>query len=160
MSDESNKEFTPIPSFYFKVELDNEEISFQEVSGLEANLEVESVVEGGNNLFSHRLPVRQTYNNITLNKAVVEEEDDFYQWIRDSLLLQENIVNSSFGERVKTIGIHLMSPKSAEEIRSWYIVDAYPIKWSISNLDASESKIAIDSVDLVFQYLTNESPSK
>ncbi len=53
-----DKELMPIPSFYFNVEVDDVSVDFQEVSGLEARMEVEDVVEGGNNRFKLRLPVR------------------------------------------------------------------------------------------------------
>ena len=146
-------EFMPIPSFYFNVEVDSEEVRFQEISGLEVNLEVEELIEGGNNLFKHRLPTRQTYGNITLSKGVIREDDAFNIWIKTAMLRQEVLINFS-EERVKTLKIDLMSPvRDTEAVESWLVVNAYPIKWSISSLSASDNKITIESVQLAFQYL-------
>jgi phage tail-like protein len=146
-------EFIPIPSFYFSVELDGEPVRFQEVSGLEVNIETEDLIEGGNNLFKYRLPTRQAYGNITLSKGVIKEDNAFHEWIKTAMLTQASLSNFAEG-RVKTIKIDLMSPgKEAEAVRSWQVVEAFPIKWSISNLSASEHKIAIETVELAFQYL-------
>lgn len=147
------EEFMPIPSFYFQIEVEDEIVaSFQEVSGLEVSLEVEEVIEGGNNLYKYRLPTRQAYSNITLSKAIVNEDGPFYEWVKDVLLKQESLDNSFVG-KVKTILIHLLSPQDKEEVRSWQIVDAYPIKCSVSSLNAAENKICIETVDLAFRYL-------
>ena len=146
-------EFMPIPSFHFNVELDNESVRFQEVSGLEANLEIEEIIEGGNNLFKYRVPTRQTYGNITLSKGVIKENDSFHEWFKGAMLKLASISNFSDG-RIKTLKIDLMSPgKDAEIVRSWQLVGAFPIKWSISCLTASENKISIESVEVTFQYL-------
>lgn len=152
---ENEDGFSLIPSFYFKVEIDGEQVSFQEVSGLEASMETETIIEGGNNLFTHKLPVRQSYGNLTLSKGVVRETDDFYQWI-SSVLLEQETISNSFHENLRSISIDLMSPGDQTEVRSWQIVNAYPVKWSISSLNAEESKITIESVELAFQYLTSQ----
>lgn len=154
---EHDSNFELIPSFHFVVEIggerDGERVSFQEVTGLEATLELEEVTEGGNNLFKHRLPVRQSFSNITLIKGVMNEEEEFHAWVSSSLLSQESI-DASFGDRVKTIRINLLSLDGAIEVRSWQLVNAYPVKWSTSSLNAGENKIAIDTVELAYQYLT------
>lgn len=145
-------EFMPIPSFYFSVELDGVAVHFQEVSGLEVSMEVEEITEGGNNLYKHRVPTRQSYSNITLARGVMSEDNPFYLWVQAVLLKQETL-NNTFGKLTNVLSIYLMSPSDNEIIKSWQIIGAYPIKWSVSNLNATENKIAIETVDLAFQYL-------
>lgn len=145
-------DFILIPSFYFEVEIGGQTVSFKEVNGLEVSLETEEVIEGGNNLYKHHLPVRQSFSKLILAKGVVNESDSFYEWVKEVLLLQETLDNS-FGKKLKTILVHLKSPQNGEKIRSWQVVNAYPIKWSVSSLNAMENKITIETVDLAFQYL-------
>jgi len=68
------------------------------------------------------------------------------------VLLRKGAISAKFGGQLKTVKVDLMSP--AEEIvRSWQIVNAYPIKWSASPLHAAEHKIAIETVELAFEYI-------
>ncbi len=148
-----DKELMPIPSFYFSVEVDDDAVDFQEVSGLEARMEVEDVVEGGNNRFKLRLPVRQTFGNITLAKGIIADDNAFYEWVTG--VLMKDLELGDFGDKyIKSLKINLMSPTPDKEIvRSWMVQNAYPVKWSISNLNAMENKIAIESVELAFEYI-------
>lgn len=151
-----DKELMPIPSFYFNVEVDDVSVDFQEVSGLEARMEVEDVVEGGNNRFKLRLPVRQTFGNITLAKGLIAEDNAFYDWVTGVLMKDHEL--SDFGSKqIKSLKIHLMSPGPDQEIvRSWMVQNAYPVKWSVSNLNAMENKIAIESVELAFEFIETQ----
>src|SRR5689334_15992873 len=47
------------------------DIRFQRVSGLSAEVETEPVREGGQNLYTQRLPVGVTYNNLVLERGMV-----------------------------------------------------------------------------------------
>src|SRR5512141_1947179 len=44
--------------------------SFQEVSGLEVEMEMETFVEGGENRFTWQLPTRTRYSDITLKRGM------------------------------------------------------------------------------------------
>ena len=37
-------------------------------------------------------------------------------------------------------------------IQSWYVVNAIPKKWSVSNFNAERSEIVIESITLSYQY--------
>ncbi|MBC7974385.1 MAG: phage tail protein, partial [Myxococcales bacterium] len=47
------------------------DIRFQRVSGLSATIETTTVGEGGQNLYTHRLPRRVGYNNLVLERGFV-----------------------------------------------------------------------------------------
>jgi phage tail-like protein len=115
-------------------------------------MEVEEVIEGGNNIFKHRLPVRQSYGNLTFKKGIVREDDAFHDWVKDILLRQESMDNT-FGDKLKDIIIRLKSPANGETALAWKAINAYPIKWSVSSLNASDNKITIETIDFAFQYL-------
>ncbi len=47
--------------------------AFQEVGGLEAEIEVETVVEGGENRFVHRLPKPVKHPNLSLKRGLASD---------------------------------------------------------------------------------------
>jgi phage tail-like protein len=64
----------PQTGFHFSVvfelfpQLPND-IRFQEVSGLNATMELEALKEGGENRFVHQLPVRTSYSELVLKRG-------------------------------------------------------------------------------------------
>src|SRR5262249_49905472 len=90
----------PLPGFRFLVTLDPSDAylpftqaalitlvasgGFMEVKGLGADLEVMPYPEGGNNDFVHQLPVRHTWNRISLRRGLVRDPGLYY-WYRAGL---------------------------------------------------------------------------
>ena len=79
-------EYYPPPGFYFTVLtpaslLTSVDSSFQEVSGIEADFNVEEVAEGGENRFAHRLPRPARYPNLVLKRGVVTKGSALAEWV-------------------------------------------------------------------------------
>jgi phage tail-like protein len=53
----------------------------------------------------------------------------------------------------KDIMVSLLNEKH-EPLMSWNIVQAYPKKWGMADLNAEQSAIAIESIELQYQYFT------
>ena len=87
--------FDPLPSYRFLVTLDPADAylppaqaalvtlvslgAFQEVKGLGADLEVMQYPEGGQNGLVHQLPVRHSWNRISLRRGLLSQAP---QWPR------------------------------------------------------------------------------
>jgi phage tail-like protein len=154
------EEFSLTPSYYFEIDIgDDTTAHFQEVNGLEVSLEVEEVIEGGNNIFKHRLPVRQAYGNLALRKGIVSQDDAFHNWVKELLLRQESMDNT-FGDKLKDLIIRLKSPVNGETAVAWKVINAYPVKWSVSSLNSTDNKVMIETVDFAFQYLHEDSENE
>lgn len=41
-----------------------------------------------------------------------------------------------------------------EPLITWNVVHAYPVKWNVSDLNAEENKIAIETIELAYNYFT------
>ena len=54
-----------------------------EVSGLEVNVAVEEIDEGGENSYVHKLPGRMTWPNITLKRGITQS-DSLLTWLNKS----------------------------------------------------------------------------
>ncbi len=114
---------------------------FQSVSGLSAEMETEAVKEGGENRFTHQLPVRASYTDLVLKRGLAKDSD-LIGWFRDTL---ENMIIQPV-----TIDISLLNEEH-EPLVSWNIVHAWPKKWSLSDLDAEQNAIAIETLELHYR---------
>ena len=115
---------------------------FQEVSGLEVSVEMESVREGGQNRYTHQLPVRASYTEITLKRGMLFGSGITFwckQAIEDFIFQPTNIV---------------ISLLNADHIplQTWYVVNAIPKRWQVSNFNAEENSIVIESLTLSYSY--------
>jgi phage tail-like protein len=57
--------------FYFSLSFEGEDVTFQEVSGISKELDVEKVASSGENRFKYRLPNVSSSQNLVLKRAIV-----------------------------------------------------------------------------------------
>lgn len=79
----------PLPAFYFSVVIGNnqDDSAFQEISGLEAQIDTEDYQEGGNNLVYH-LPKVIKHSNLTLKRGIADSSSALVKWCQDTLEAQ------------------------------------------------------------------------
>ena len=137
-------EYYPPVGFHFKVEFTNlnGEYQFQSVSGLTVNLETEEIAEGGENRFKHKLPVKTSYPNLVLKRGLLVNSD-LIKWCREAV--------EDFIIKPTDITISLLNEKH-EPLMTWSIVHAYPVKWATADFNAEENKLAIETIELVYNY--------
>lgn len=130
--------------FHFKVDFTNfeGEFQFQSVSGLNVDLETETIAEGGENRFKYTLPVRTKYPNLTLKRALIVNSS-LIDWCRKAI---ENFEINPTNLTVKLLN------RNHEPVITWSIAHAWPVKWSVEDLNAEESKVVIESIELVYNY--------
>ncbi len=151
--DAIDKELYPPVGFHFKVEFklqglsaEAREARFQEVSGLSKSLGVEEYREGGENRFSHRLPLPAKYPNLVLKRGVLRNSK-LIKWCFDAI---DNFVFSPVELTVTLLN------EEHDPLVVWDFVGAYPVKWSVTDLKAQENSIVIESMELVYQYFTKK----
>ena len=128
----------PYLSFRFLVEIQGLIVGgFSEVSGLQANTEVEEIKEGGVNDYVHKLPKITKYPNITLKRGITDL-DALWNWHQD-------VVNGKV-ER-KTVFIILLDSERNEKWR-WSFEHAYPVKWTGPDLKADGSTVGVETLEL------------
>ncbi|HMY84541.1 MAG TPA: phage tail protein [Saprospiraceae bacterium] len=144
-------------SFQFSVTIDGETLSFSEASGLHSEMVVEELRVGGRNDRVYSLPVRVKNTNLVLKRAFntnikpsnkVERNKPLYtDWI-NKVLYEDGNLNVRL--ELKNIVVKLLDPKG-NELMSWEIEGAYPVKWSISNLNATENNVAVETIEFAYQ---------
>ena len=138
-------EYPPV-SFHFLVSFVDfkfgADVRFQSVSGLEVSMETETYREGGENRFEHVLPVRAKYSNLTLKRGLFVSSQ-LIDWCMDTF--------NNVEIKPVTLIISLLNEEHLP-LMTWNVVNAFPIKWSVSELNAEQSQIAIESLELKYQY--------
>ena len=136
--------YYPPLGFHFRVEFANikGEFEFQSVSGLNVELETEQIAEGGENRFKHRLPVRTKFTNIILKRGL-KVNSDLIKWCRDSVI--------DFNITPTDMTIILLNEEH-EPLQTWNVVHAWPVKWEVTDLNAEESKITLESIELAYNF--------
>lgn len=132
----------------FELETHSQDVQFQEVSGLNVTVETESFAEGGENRFVHTLPVRTKYAELELKRGLLIGSG-ITKWVRDAI--------EKFRFHPVNISISLLN-ENHEPLRSWYVINAIPIDWSIDSFNAGESKIVIESFKLNYQRFELKDP--
>ncbi|NEQ75372.1 MAG: phage tail protein [Okeania sp. SIO2C9] len=116
------------------------DIRFQKVSGISAEIETTDIREGGENIFRHRLPNHVTYNNLILERGMV---------IGSPLNVEFNVAMSTMEFAPSNVLVILLNEDTAP-LAGWLFQRAYPVKWSISDLDANNNAIVIDTMELAY----------
>ena len=113
---------------------------FQKVSGLSAEVETDTVKEGGQNLYTQRLPQGVKYNNLTLERGMV---------IGSPLNMEFNATMSLFKFAASKVLVTLLDEKKAP-LAAWLFMKAYPVKWSTTDLNGAEPALLIDTMELAY----------
>jgi len=141
-------DYYPPWGFYYKVEFDisknKNDVRFQGVSGLSVEYDMEEYKEGGENRFTHKLPVRTKYADLVLKRGMLTDSsvvEWFLKAFRDREFAPTNV------------NVILMNEKS-EPLRTWKIDHAVPKKWIVSDLNANDNAIVIETMELSYRYFT------
>ena len=130
------------------------ETRFQSVSGLTAELQTETLKEGGEQRFEHILPVRSKYNPLILKRGLVKDSK-LIQWCMEAI--------DNFDIQPMDLLVHLLqlkganqqeSPPTLEPLMTWNVFNAWPKKWSVSDFNAEQNVIAIESLELNYSFFT------
>ncbi|MCG8365112.1 MAG: phage tail protein [Pseudanabaenales cyanobacterium] len=119
------------------------DIRFQRVSGISSTMETTEVREGGENLFSLRLPTRMTYGNLVLERGMV---------IGSALNIEFNLAMSTMSFQPGNVLVMLLNANHTP-VASWLFQETYPLQWSVSDLDANQSSVVIDTMELAYARL-------
>lgn len=140
--------YYPPVGFYFKVtfglvDLPEVECNFQEVSGLDASFEMETVKEGGQNQFVHRLPTNPTFGNLIVKRGMLVNTA-LIQWFDEAL--------QNFNFQPVQVAVNLLN-KEGKPLASWVFENAIPVKWSVSGFNAMENSLVAESIELSYNYM-------
>ncbi|MDN3514406.1 MAG: phage tail protein [Candidatus Brocadia sp.] len=141
-------DYYPPWGFYYQVKFgisqNENDVRFQTVSGLTVEYDMEEYKEGGENRFVHKLPVRTKYADLVLKRGMLTDSE-VIRWFLKAFRDREF--------KPTEVSIILMNEKS-EPLRTWNVAHAIPRKWVVSDLNANENSVVIETMELSYRYFT------
>ena len=140
-----SKTWKPPVAFHFQVEFQWEgnkaSASFAEVDGLGQEL----VFENGKDQAGIRLPEDVRVNDLVLRRALEAINEKITAWVK-------NTFRFKYGAKIKLCNMTVTLLDEKNKIAaSWICTRVIPVKWSMAPLNASESKIAIETITLKYE---------
>jgi phage tail-like protein len=124
----------------------DDDLRFTEVSGLAVEMGTEEIAEGGENRFTQKYPTRAKYPELVLKRGLVKNSG-IVDWIRQS------IEGGDYRIQPKNIDIKLLNEKY-NPLLTWHVRSAYPTKWAVSDLNAANNAVVIETLQFFYQYFT------
>lgn len=139
--------YYPPVGFHFAVAFQlvpqiDQDIAFQEVSGLSVDMEMESYVEGGENRFTHQLPTRTKYAELVLKRGLAKGSY-VTKWAIDGI--------ENFTFQPVNLTVTLLN-ENHQPLSAWYIVNAIPKRMEISSFNAEQNSVVIETLQLSYHY--------
>jgi phage tail-like protein len=116
--------------------------SFAEVSGLEAELVVMEYRNGSEEMRLRKLPGLTKYKAITLKRGIIGDLT-FWNWIRLGVT----------GSVKRVEGSIVLKQEDGQEVMRWNFERAWPSKWTGPGLNAKNSEVAIETLEMQVERL-------
>lgn len=122
--------------------------AFMEISGIEATVDYENVSEGGANNENVRLPKGVSYSNLVLKRGLATSSD-LVDWLVASM--------EGFSFIPQDLQISLLDDKHDVQF-CWQFFGALPVKWAVSDFNASSSNVVVETLELNYRYFRQQKP--
>ena len=134
----------PLPAFVFSVKIDGLGTAFfKSAGGLSYEVEATPIKEGGVNDTTWQVPGSVKWKNITLKRGFTADSE-LLQWRNDWMsgkMSRKNIVITQLDSGLN-------------EVAKWTAKDGFPMKWELSEYDASKNEVAIETLEIAHHGLT------
>jgi phage tail-like protein len=136
---ETARRADPVRAFRFAVLVPGlPTAGFSECTGLSVQTEVREYPEGGLNTHLQVFPGRASQSRLVLKRGIVDRA--FHDWFWD--IVQGTIVRRSGS-------IVVLDEGGAMPAAEWRFRDAFPAKWNGPDLNAAQSSVAVETIELV-----------
>jgi len=134
----------PLPKFHFNVKWGSEQMSFQEVSGLDTETQIIEYRHGDNPVFSAiKMPGIAKFGNITMKKGIFVSDNKFWDWYSQ---IKMNTI-----ARI-TVTISLLDESGAPTM-VWTLTNAWPTKITGTDLKSDGNEVAIETIEIAHEGL-------
>lgn len=142
------------PRFHFQLRLEAESADadavFQEAAGLpleqpgQEQLGPEPAGLGGQNQHGHRQPPSTRYGTpLVLRRGLMSTDSAVAIWVR--------ALNGSLASPIVPRNVLLtLVDATGAPLAGWLFTQTWPVKWSLSEVELSETVLAIDTLDLAY----------
>jgi phage tail-like protein len=133
----------PVNTMRFDVRIDGLDLgSFTALDGLNAEYEVKTYEEGGENGFVHQLPGRVKYTNIKLTRPVDLTSKALAAWFSSMV--------RGLPTR-KSTAVVIAFNDNQEPIAQWALMGVHPVKYTGPSFSVDGARVATESIELAHE---------
>lgn len=121
------------------------DVRFQSVTGLDVQMETESIREGGENRFEHVVPVRTKYTDLILKRGLLspKTKSGLTNWCQRAFDRYEIIPIN--------LEVHLLN-EAHDAMMKWEVIHAWPKNWKLGEFNAERSEVLLETLELNYNY--------
>ena len=135
----------PLVTFQFSVKFGDDEMIFQEVSGLSSETQVIEYRAGNNAAFSTiKMPETKVLSNIILKKGLCKDAG--------KMMAMHNYIKKNVFKPA-TVTISLLDEAHAPSI-TWKLSNAFPVKITMTDRISDVYEASIETMELAYEGLT------
>ena len=148
MADDGSAQSTtvwPMPKFFFQVKWGDQEMSFQEVSGLDMEAQPIEYRHGDSKEFSTiSMPGLQKSGNVTMKKGIFKSDNKFWDWFSE---IKMNTIKRL------PVTISLLD-EGGSPTMVWALANAWPTKITGTDLKSDGNEVAIETIEIAHEGIT------
>jgi phage tail-like protein len=114
--------------------------TWKKIEGLGFEYQVTEYREGGVNGYMHKLAGPRKYTNLRMSRPVDS----------DSMLISIWLASMMVAVVPQTMAITAMTA-AGEDITTWNLVGAIPVKWTGPTLDIMSNQIAMETIEIAYE---------
>ena len=123
------------------------ETSFQEVSGLQLEMETETIKEGGENSFSYQVPTRRKHGNLVLKRSLMP-----LPHVLETSVVK--VLENNGSAQIVPVNLTISLLDAGHfPLNNWSVLNAYPVKWDISALNSQKNELVIETLEMAYTNL-------
>lgn len=136
----------PAVALYFHVRIDDVDLGqFTTCDGLSMDVVTEERIEGGNNGYVWKLPVRITFSNVRFTRPISAESIKVAKWL----------AGLAKGVKRTSAEIVALTPQGARLV-TWHLSGVIPVKWTGPSFSAESPKVAEETLEIAHNGFTLE----
>ena len=136
----------PLPKFHFSVQLgDDKDVTFQEVTGLQAETRAIEYRHGNSPIFSPmKMPGLSSGGNVTIKKGTFAKDTRFFAWYLD--------VRKREWFEPRAVVINLLDEGGRPKM-TWTLNNARPTEVTGTELTSDGNQVTVESIEIAFETL-------
>jgi phage tail-like protein len=145
MTGETQNTTWPLPKFFFSVTGMPGNPVFQEVSGLETEVQVIEYRAGNSGIFAPiKMPGLAKVGNITMKKGIFVTDQLLWTWFKS--ITMNTIARS-------TIVVNLLDQAGTAQYK-WQLNNAFPTKLSGTDMKSDGNEVAVESIEVAYETMS------
>lgn len=148
---------------------DSVDARFQSVSGLDVQIQTETIKEGGENNFEHNVPTRRKYTDLVLKRGIFSPQDGsiITKWCLNAFekfeLNQKKEGNNKANDAMKMAILPIdldvaLLDENHKVLFKWKVIHAWPKHWKMGELNAERSEVLIETIELNYNRFEFSNP--